>query len=162
MLTFTSVYGNIFDGKKYESIENKTIERIKVSRLELEKKRIRKKTDAGTDIGIILNPGERLHHGDMLSNKQCTIVIEQLPEKVMSVRLKDTASSDDLVILGHIIGNRHRPISIKNDTVSFPIQADSEITVFQNLFAKVIDRVKLSIEEVIFSPHAGADIQGHE
>ena len=136
MLAVTSISGNIFHDKMYGSLETGTFERLKVSRYDLEKSRIRRQTDKGTDVGLDLASGEILHHGDILSNDDKIIVIEQLPEKVISVRLKNKNMSrvDLLVLIGHIIGNRHRPISIKNDVISFPIQADSELEVFQNYF----------------------------
>ena len=64
------------------------------------------------------------------------IVIEQLPEKVISVRIKTKNMPDVMVLLGsHIIGNRHRPISIqRTKKILFPIQADSEKEYLQNYF----------------------------
>ena len=163
MLTVTSISGNIFHDKAYESLKDGNFERLKVSRSDLEKSRIRRQTDKGTDVGLSLVSGNILHHGDVLSNDEKIIVVEQLPEKVISVRLKNNKTSqvDLLVLIGHIIGNRHRPISIKNDVISFPIQADSELEVFQKLFAEVIDDIELSIEETIFNPHTGADVHDH-
>ncbi|TLX66772.1 MAG: Urease accessory protein, partial [Thaumarchaeota archaeon] len=114
MITITSIIGNIFDDKKlmtkFKQMESrKNCERLKFSRLELERGRIRKKTDLGTDIGLVLDSGTRLHHGDVIvSNLKKFIVIEQLPEKVISIKimkLKDNPSRS--TTLGHIIGNRH-------------------------------------------------------
>ena len=160
----TSISGNIFHDKVFESLKTGDFERLKISRSELEKSRIRRQTDKGTDVGLALVSGEILHHGDVLSNDEKTIVIEQLPEKVISVRLKNkpaAARVDLLVLIGHIIGNRHRPISIKNSVISFPIQADSEIEVFQKLFFDIINDIEISIEEMIFNPHTGADVHDH-
>ncbi len=165
MLSVTSVSGNIFHGGRYKSLKDGKFERFKVSRAELEKSRIRRQTDRGTDVGLALAPGGILHHGDVLlsSGDGRVIVVEQLPEKVISVRLKNSKASrvDLLVLVGHIIGNRHRPISIKNDVIYFPIQADSELEVFQRLFAGVIDGIELSVGEMVFSPHAGAGVHDH-
>lgn len=163
MLTITSISGNIFHDRGYESLKTGNFERLKISRSELEKSRIRRLTDKGTDVGLALSSGEILHHGDVLSNNEKTIVIEQLPEKVISIRLRNEKTSrvDLLVLIGHIIGNRHRPISIKNDIVSFPIQADSELEVFEKLFYDIINDVELSIEEMIFNPHTGARVHDH-
>lgn len=158
MLTITSVSGNIFHDRKYESLED--YERLLVSRPDLEKNRMRKKTDRGTDVGFVLEPGKSLRHGDVLSTGGKTIVIEQMPEKVVSVKLKNN-KNESLVLVGHIIGNRHRPIAIKNGTVCFPVLTDSELGVFERLFSDIIDDVELSIEEEVFTPHRGADVHGH-
>ncbi len=164
MLSITSVSGNIFHDRGYESLKDRGFERFRVSRAELEKSRIRRQTDMGTDIGLALAPGRILRHGDvLLSGGGKVIVVEQLPEKVISVRLKNSKASrvDLLVLVGHIIGNRHRPISIKNDVIYFPIQADSELEVFQRLFAGVIDDIELSVDEMVFSPHTEAGVHDH-
>jgi len=163
MLTVTSIAGNIFHDKGFESLKSEDLEHLKVSRSEIEKSRLRRQTDRGTDVGLDLVSGKILHHGDVITNNEKFILVEQLPEKVISVRLKNKTSSpiDLSMLIGHIIGNRHRPISIKNDIVSFPIQADSELEVFQKLFADIIDDIELSIEEMIFIPHTGADVHEH-
>ena len=159
MLTITSIIGNIFDDKKlmtkFKQMESrKNCERLKFSRLELERGRIRKKTDLGTDIGLVLDSGTRLHHGDVIvSNLKKFIVIEQLPEKVISIKimkLKDNPSRS--TTLGHIIGNRHKPIVINDDVLSFPIQADSEVEVFKKLLSGVMNNLELKVEEQIFQP----------
>ena len=159
MLTITSIIGNIFDDKKlmtkFKQMESrKNCERLKFSRLELERGRIRKKTDLGTDIGLVLDSGTRLHHGDVIvSNLKKFIVIEQLPEKVISIKimkLKDNPSRS--ITLGHIIGNRHKPIVINDDVLSFPIQADSEVEVFKKLLSGVMNNLELKVEEQIFQP----------
>ena len=159
MLTVTSVMGNIFDDKKlmakFRQMESKKrCERLKISRLELERSRIRKKTDFGTDVGLILDSGTRLYHGDILvSNTNKFIMIEQLPEKVISIKIKKLKkNSTGLITLGHIIGNRHKPIVINNDTLYFPIQAYSEAEVFKKLLSDVVTDLDLGVEEQIFQP----------
>ena len=54
MLKITGVCGNIFHDEKFESVDKSSLEHLKISRGELEKNRLRRKTDQGTDIGIIL------------------------------------------------------------------------------------------------------------
>lgn len=158
MLTITSVSGNIFHDKEYGAL--KGYERLLVSRPELEKSRMRRRTDRGTDVGLALAPGTGLRHGDVLSGDGKTIVIEQMPEKVVSVRLKNNKIVP-AVLVGHIVGNRHRPISVSGGVVSFPVQADSELGLFEGLFSGIIGEVELSIGEAVFTPHAGADVHGH-
>ena len=159
MLTITSIIGNIFDDKKlmtkFKQMESrKNCERLKFSRLELERGRIRKKTDLGTDIGLVLDSGTRLHHGDVIvSNLKKFIVIEQLPEKVISIKIKNLKDNPSRsVTLGHIIGNRHKPIVINDDVLSFPIQADSEVEVFKKLLSGIMNNLELKVEEQIFQP----------
>ena len=161
MLEVNSPIGNIFLDEEFDDLKSGNFEKLKISRMELEKRILRRKTDRGTDVGLNLEPGVKLRHGDVIKNGDMKIVIEQLPEKVISVRLKTKNITDVMVLLGHIIGNRHRPISIQRDEISFPIQADSEKEVFTKLFQSIIDHIEMTVEERIFSPHSGADVHEH-
>lgn len=94
MITIYSILGNIFYDEewkeKFDQV-NKThsFETIKLSRLDLEKTRLRAKTNQGTDIGIILNSGTKIQNGDvLLSNSDKFVIIQQNPEKVISVKKK--------------------------------------------------------------------------
>ena len=161
MLEVNSPIGNIFLDEGFDDLKSGDFEKLKISRMELEKRILRRKTDRGTDVGLNLEPGIKLRHGDVIKNGDTRIVVEQLPEKIIIVKLKNKKMTDVMVLLGHIIGNRHRPIAIKNDEISFPIQADSEMEVFTKLFQSIINHIEMTIEERIFSPHSGADIHEH-
>ena len=160
MLEVNSPIGNIFYNNENNIELQKNTEKLKLSRLELEKKIIRKKTDQGTDIGLKLDSGIKLQNGDIFDIGDRKLIIEQLPEKVIVITLKEK-NTNILVLLGHIIGNRHRPISIQNEEILFPIQADSEKEVFTKLFQSIINYIEISITEKIFSPHVGANVHEH-
>jgi len=153
--------GNIFLDEGFDNLKDGNFERLKISRIELDKKILRRKTDRGTDIGLNLNSGIKLRNGDVLVNGKNPIVIEQLSEKVIRVRLKTSNNKKVMILLGHIIGNRHRPISIQGEEIIFPIQADSEKEVFEKLFHSIINYIELTVEERVFSPHSGADVHEH-
>lgn len=142
-----------------------TCEILKFSRSELDKTRFRKQTDKGTDIGCILDSEKKLQNGDVLySNPEKFIVIEQIPEKVILIKIKkiEANSEEILVKLGHIIGNRHRPIQIeKNGEIIFPILSDSELDTFKNLFSEILDHLEIKVEERIFEPKNGMDVHVH-
>ncbi len=161
MLEVNSLIGNIFLDEEFDELKGGNFEKLRISRMELEKRILRRKTDRGTDVGLNLDPGVKLRHGDVIKNGDMKIVVEQLPEKIITVRLKNKEMTEVMVLLGHIIGNRHRPISIKNNEISFPIQADSEKEVFTKLFQSIIDHIEMTVGEQIFSPHSGADTHEH-
>jgi len=165
MLIVNAVLGNIYKddqlAKKIEdSKERGKFRRLLLSRIEMEKTRLRKKTDDGFDIGFVLEPGTKLQHGDIISESDETILIEQLPEKILVVKFKENRK-DLFLLVGHIIGNRHRPISIRNETISFPIHDDSEMELFERLFHEVIHEIDLSIDEQCFIPHTSMDVHEH-
>ncbi|HIC05719.1 MAG TPA: Urease accessory protein [Candidatus Nitrosopelagicus sp.] len=165
MLIVNTVLGNIYKddqlAKKIEdSKEQGKFRRLLLSRIEMEKSRLRKKTDDGFDIGFILEPGTKLQHGDVISESDETILIEQLPEKILTVKFKQN-DKNLFLLVGHIIGNRHRPISIRNETISFPIHDNSEMELFERLFHEVIHEIDLSIDEQRFIPHTSMDVHEH-
>jgi urease accessory protein len=164
VLAVTYVAGNIADRRLAERYRRAKAagkcERLLVSRIEMERLRLRRRTDRGTDIGLVLEPGSRLHHGDLLAAKERFIVVEQLPEKVVSISIKKD-SMEKMVglaaLIGHVIGNRHRPIAVDHDTISFPVQAESDVDAFRKLLP---EGVKLKVTEQVFFP--AGEAHAHE
>jgi len=161
VLEVNAPIGNIFHGEAVDDLIEGDFEKLKISRIELEKRILRRKTDRGTDVGLKLDPGVTLRNGDVFKNEDRRIVIEQLPEKVISVKLKTKNMPYVMGLIGHIIGNRHRPISIKREEISFPIQADSEKEVFTKLFQSIINHIEMTVKEQVFYPSLGADVHEH-
>ena len=152
---------------------------VVMPRADMAKSRQLVRTRSGAEVGINLSRGRTLRHGDILQSenpKRPPLVIRQAPEKVIVARFLaldpednyDMPSADDCfelcLIVGHVIGNRHRPISVNEEegTVSFPIQDDSELGTFERLLGQAGGDVELSIAREIFVPHAGADVHGHQ
>lgn len=160
MLSSVSIVGNIFTESGLHILKEKTFDKLQISRNDLEKNRLRRTTDKGTDVSIILERGSRLQHGDILNHGESFIVVYQTPEKVITVKIKDD-SFELAVLLGHIIGNRHRPISLEDKTVTFPIQSESELEIFQRLFAPIIGKIEISIEEKIYTPDQRMNVHEH-
>jgi len=165
MLIVNNISGNIYENdnlaKKIQEVkQHGTLRLLLLSRIEMEKSRLRKKTEDGFDIGLVLESGKKLQHGDIILESSETILIEQLPEKILTVKFKDN-NTELFLLVGHIIGNRHRPISINNETISFPIHDDSEMELFERLFHEVIDKIDLTVDEQRFIPHVSMDVHEH-
>lgn len=145
-------------------------DRVRMTRAELEKSRIRKTTEGGADLAVSLPAGTVLRDGDLLdAGGGGRILVEQAPEKVATARPAAGGGggggrSAAAFLVGHIVGNRHRPISVSADgsSISFPLQADSEAEVFRSLFGRIEGGVELRVSEEVFRPHGGADVHGHE
>jgi len=170
MIAISSVIGNIFQDKelavKFEKLQKAmACEVLRFTRTELDKTRFRKQTEKGTDIGCILDSEHKLRNGDVLySNPEKFIVIEQIPETVIAIKIKKIkANSEEILVkLGHIIGNRHRPIQIdENGQIFFPILSDSELDTFKKLFSEIIDYLEMKVEQRIFEPKYGMDVHEH-
>lgn len=171
MITISSTLGNIFhdngwNEKFQKATQTNTFETLKLSRTDLAKNRLRAKTNKGPEVGIVLNSQLKIQNGDVLfSNPEKFILIQQNPEKVISVTKKDKSEAnfdETLVLLGHILGNRHRPIQIEDKKIIFPILSESELDIFKKLFSSIINQIELKIEERIFEPHGELKIHEHK
>ena len=168
MLVINSILGNAYNGKQLESkIQtakgNNTLKRLFLTRTQMEKSHLRTETEDGIEIGLSLEPGTVLHNGDVLEVNSNLVIIHQMPEKVIRVNIAEKHRSPNLLIqLGHIIGNRHRPISITNNgSVLFPIHDETEVELFENLFHEIIHHITLNVEDEIFVPNQGMNVHEH-
>ena len=168
MLVVDSILGNAYDqnnlSQKIENAkQNQTLKRLFLSRPQMEKSRLRAETEDGTEIGLALEPGTVLHNGDVLEINSNLIVIHQLPEKIIRVTINENHWSPHLLVnLGHIIGNRHRPISITSDgCITFPIHDEDEVELFEQLFSEIIHEISLNVEDEIFVPKQGMNVHEH-
>jgi len=168
MLVVDSILGNAYDennlSQKIENAnQNQTLKRLFLSRSQMEKSRLRAETEDGTEIGLSLEPGTVLHNGDVLEINSNLIVIHQLPEKIIRVTINENHWSPNLLVnLGHIIGNRHRPISITSDgCIIFPIHDEDEVELFEQLFSEIIHEISLNVEDEIFVPNQGMNAHEH-
>ena len=167
MLVLNSISGNVHHNDQikeeiHQAEKQQKLERLFLSRTEMEKSRLRKHTSDGLEIGLSLDPGTIMRDGDVLPTDSKFIMIHQLPEKVLRVRIIDHNDPTLLVQVGHIIGNRHRPISVTDDgSIVFPIHNDDEIDLFKQLFHDIIDHLELQVSEEIFISNEGMNAHEH-
>jgi len=167
MLVVETILGNMYNETVLkEKIEvakqNSSLKTLFLSRSDMQKSRLRTETDDGMEIGLSFQPGNILQHGDILEIDSNLVMIQQLPEKIIHVQVKDDNSSSVRVQLGHIIGNRHRPLSISTDgAVSFPIHDENEVELFENLFSDILHHISMTVKDVIFVPNQGMDVHEH-
>ena len=167
MLILNSISGNVHHNDQikeeiHQAEKQQKLERLFLSRTEMEKSRLRKHTSDGLEIGLSLDPGTIMRDGDVLPTDSKFIMIHQLPEKVLRVRIIDHNDPTLLVQVGHIIGNRHRPISVTDDgSIVFPIHNDDEIDLFKQLFHDIIDHLELQVSEEIFISNKGMNAHEH-
>lgn len=171
MITITDVVGNVRSDKNlrdaYQRLdkENK-VERVLLSRMEAQRSRIRRISDAGTDIAISLEHASMLKHGDvLLADENKLIVVEYESENVLGFKIKDELSSDQKITtaikLGHIIGNLHRPICVKGNITYMPIQSESEVANIKRNLAQIIAYIDIYHEKIVFEPEEGIDVHTH-
>jgi len=171
MIQINKIIGNInSDGNLKNQYEDMMkyghVEIIKISRLESDRTRMRKTSDKGTDLALILDNGSHINHGDVvLLTEDKMVIAMRVSENVATISLRNNIPTDQLfktaVKLGHTVGNMHRPINITNEKISFPIQGKSEIELFQRLLFNLKDKIVIKNENLIFVPEDGYDIHEH-
>ena len=171
-LIVSQIIGNIHRNRKLKSrylsmMSLGKSETLTITRFESDRSRIRRSTNKGSDLAIVLNSGTQMHHGDVIvSDPQRFVIIQQEPETVMTIRIKRTCPDSRLVLtaaaVGHIIGNMHRPIATqsKGKVITFPLQSNAEFQVFKKLFSKFLEFVNLSVERIVFLPNQTASRHG--
>jgi urease accessory protein len=172
MLTVEKIIGNIKNDQTLESTYqtmNKLgkLEAISIGREESERVRLRKKSDKGTDVVLLLPKGSRIGEGDVLFiSPEKMIVATRTPESVGIIKLRKNMGSEELIkisaTIGHIIGNLHRPIKIDSDIIIFPIQTLGELPLFEKLLSQVRGQIEISSNNIVFEPNMKSDgYEGH-
>jgi urease accessory protein len=171
MIQIHKIIGNInSDGNLKNQYEDMMkyghVEIIKISRLESDRTRMRKTSDKGTDLALILDNGSHINHGDVvLLTEDKMVIAMRVSENVATISLRDNVTTDQIfktaIKLGHTIGNMHRPIKITNDKIYFPIQGKSEIELFRRLLSTLKDSIDIKNENLIFVRDDGYDIHEH-
>jgi urease accessory protein len=171
MITINSIIGNMYHDenlrKQYEDMSSQSLcESIRINRIEAQRVRMRKKSSKGTDIALIMAPGTKLRHGDVLLVANDKMVIMELePENLAVIHVKDNIPEYDAVqvpvTIGHAIGNLHRPIKLEGRKIYFPIQTDSEIEMFKKIFGRLLDHLEITQAKMVFEPEEETDVHEH-
>lgn len=110
----------------------RSIETIVLSAQEATRRKLRRMTDAGTDVGIDVVPGTFLSHGAVLDDDGARIiVVVRRPERVMILTLPSGLEAAVLVRfaarIGHAFGNQHVPMEIDGLTILIPVTTSDEV-----------------------------------
>ncbi len=171
MITINSIIGNMYHDenlrKQYQDMSSQSLcESIRINRIEAQRVRMRKTSSKGTDIALIMTPGTKLRHGDVLLVSNDKMVIMELePENLAVIQVKDNIPEHDAVqvpvTIGHAIGNLHRPIKLEGRKIYFPIQTDSEIEMFKKIFGRLLDHLEITQAKMVFEPEEETDVHEH-
>ena len=106
-----------------------TLERVVLETSDRRKSRLRVETDAGTDLGILVDQPE-LSAGDVLFvDDDHAAVIEFEEIEAFVIELPEATESTLLATaeLGHRIGNQHWDLAVEAGTLYVPVEADRSI-----------------------------------
>jgi urease accessory protein len=171
MINANKILGNIRSNRelssKYQEMSKVgNVEKISVSRLESDRLRMRKVSDKGTELALTLPPGSCLNHDDVvLLTGEKMVVVQREPENVALVTVRKNIPEDHIletaVKIGHTIGNLHRPLRVEGNKITFPIQASSEIQLFEKLLSPFKDHLDIKSDNMIFEPEQGYNVHEH-
>jgi urease accessory protein len=152
-------YSDIEFSKKYFDARTKGLcETVTLSRLESQRTRMRKTTDKGNEVAILLEGNRSLKRGDVLqTDDEKFIEVEREPEDVAVIKVRGESEDnhhkfETAVRMGHALGNLHRPIKVENDAIYVPIQAETEIELLRKLLGKVSHHVEVTKSRMVFEP----------
>jgi len=115
---------------KIESHEDAgTLERVVLETGDRRKSRLRVETDAGTDLGILVDQPE-LSAGDVLfvdDGHAAVIEFEEIEAFVIELPEATESTLLAAVELGHRVGNQHWDVAVEAGTVYVPVEADKSI-----------------------------------
>ena len=133
MIRVDGIVGNAADPKLADEIAaheaEGTLEAVVLDSADRRKSRLRVETDAGTDLGVLVDRPE-LSAGDvLLLDDDRAVVVEFESREAFVIELPEPAESTpaDTVELGHRIGNQHWDIAVEGRTVYVPVEADRTI-----------------------------------
>src|ERR671919_757608 len=170
MLNINLVVGNVHKdhelGQKYRQMSEKQLETIRISRSEAQRVRMRKTSDKGTDVAIMLPQNTHIKHGDvLLLDNDRIIVVEVQPERVAVIAIENNIASHHLLEIaakvGHTIGNLHRPIKIENNNIILPIQAESELDLLKRILGSITEHIDITSTTMVFEAELGAEAHEH-
>lgn len=128
------------------------VERLPVSSAEATKRRLRRATDAGTDVALDLVRGSYLAHDAVVHEDAARIVVvERIPEPALVIRFDLDVAPDRLLygaaLIGHSFGNQHTPLEVRDGVVVVPLTT-SEAVARSTVEALGLDMVELSVADV--------------
>jgi urease accessory protein len=135
------------------------MEHVDVAYDEASKRRLRRKTEAGTDIAVDLPAGAYLADGAVLHDDGSRlVVVRRRPEPALVVRL-DRCGAGDAVRLGHAFGNQHVPLEVEGNEVRIPLTT-SEGVARATVDALGLSGAEIEVAEVVLGRDAPLSV-GH-
>ena len=104
-----------------------TLETVTLDSADRRKSRLRVTTDAGTDLGVLVDKPE-LAAGDVLvCDDDRAVVVAFESREAFVIELPESSTPAATVELGHRIGNQHWDIATEGHRVYIPVEADRAI-----------------------------------
>jgi len=136
VILVNAVLGNIHQPTWRERLAGATVDALHLDQWEAQKNRLRKASQAGTEVAIALDRGVHLQDGDVLvwdESRHTAVVARISLRDVLVIRLEGLGSEATEVAirtaveLGHALGNQHWPAVVKGARVFVPLTVDRQV-----------------------------------
>lgn len=144
---------------------NGTLERVVIDAGDRRRSRFRATTDAGTDVGVVLDR-PAVSAGDvLLVDDERMVLVSFEPRDALAVELPDpTADAMEAAVeLGHRVGNQHWDLAVEDGVVYVPLEADRHIV--ERVVADVVpgsEVQKTTVEADLFVTELEPEGADHE
>lgn len=109
--------------------ERGTLERVVIDADDRRRSRFRAETNAGTDVGVVLDRAAVSAGDVLLVEDDRMIVVAFEPRDALAIALPEATDErlEAAVELGHRIGNQHWDLAVEDGVVYVPLEADRHI-----------------------------------
>ena len=105
-----------------------TLEMVVLDDTERKRSRLRVTTDAGTDLGVLVDQPELVAGDVLLCNDDRAVIVVFEEQEAFVIEFPATeATVATAVDLGHRIGNQHWDVAVDGATLYIPVEADRAI-----------------------------------
>lgn len=142
--------GNINHDADLASTVTATCLKLSLTERDRNKGRIHGYTDSGLAVGIIKSRDRSLQPGDLYQTDSGKLLLISLEaQELLAIDLADitNASPQQLVQLGHALGNHHYPISIEDNQILVQLVTD-KVTVEKLITSLKIPGLRISYQKI--------------
>jgi urease accessory protein len=141
-------------------------ETVTVGSADAAKRRLRLRTDAGTDVGVDLPRGSYLREGAVLADDGSRIVVvERALEQALVIRLPSGLAREALIgaaaRIGHAFGNQHTPMDVDGEEIRVPITTSAELAEQTVRGLELGPGIELAVEDVRLGCHGPLTTPAH-
>ena len=98
-----------------------------IGRSDRAKGRILTQTSSGQKIGITKSRDWLLRDGDVLAAEDHLVLVSIQAQSVIALKFSERNDPAALVQLGHLLGNRHWPVTLKEQTLYIELAAEAAL-----------------------------------
>lgn len=144
--------------------EQETLEHLRVDDTQRRRSRFRARTDAGTELGVVVPDTEPLTPGDVLLDDDVMIVVELAEIPTLAVTFAADTEPTTAAVVGHTAGNRHWDLAIENRAIHVPAGPNPErrVRLLEELLPADATLQRAAVEPALFDRGAPTDVDRSE